>query len=153
MDSIHITSSAFTHNGSIPSVYTCDGNGISPSLSFSNIPAETKSLVLIVDDPDVPTSIRSDGMFDHWVVWNIPPSTTGIGEGKTPDGMIGRNTSGTVTYYNPCPPDREHRYFFKLYALDTMLDLPIGSSKVDVERAMQGHILDQAELIGRYQRQ
>ncbi len=106
-----------------------------------------------MDDPDVPTSIRPDGTWDHWVIWNIPPTTFVIVEGKTPPGMTGNNGEGKQEYYGPCPPDREHRYFFKLYALDAMLDLPAGSSKVDVQKAMKGHILAQAELIGRYNRQ
>lgn len=146
--SMKISSVAFEQNGSIPSKYTCDGSGINPPLSFSDVPPEAKSLALFVDDPDTP----SGAVFDHWVVWNIPPSTESIGEGEAPVGMIGPNTSGTLRYYNPCPPDGEHRYFFKLYALDIMLDLPAGSSKTDVEQAMQGHVLAQAELIGRYNR-
>ncbi|MBI4250114.1 YbhB/YbcL family Raf kinase inhibitor-like protein [Candidatus Uhrbacteria bacterium] len=148
-----ITSTAFENNGSIPAVYTCDGSGINPPLVFSEILPEAKGLALLMDDPDVPKSIRSDGMWDHWVVWNMPPSTQGIGEGEMPPGIVGRNTGGGQDYYNPCPPDGEHRYFFKLYALDIMLDLPAISSKADVEKAMQGHILAATELIGLYRRQ
>jgi len=147
--SMQITSPAFEHNGAIPPVYTCDGKGMQPPLMFSGVPPGAKSLVLVMDDPDTP----SGAVFDHWIVWNIPPQSVGIGEGESPIGVVGRNTAGTVKYFNPCPPDREHRYFFKLYALDTLLDLPAGSSKADVESAMQGHVIVQAELIGRYNRQ
>lgn len=152
-DGMQITSSAFLHNSLIPVVYTCDGDGISPPLAFTGVPAEAKSLAFFIDDPDVPKSIMPDGMFDHWVVWNIPPSSTGIGEGEVPSGVVGSNTAGSRRYYNPCPPDSEHRYFFRLYALDTLLDLPAGSTKAAAQQAMEGHILDSAELIGRYRRQ
>ena len=150
---MRISSAAFPHNGSIPAKYTCDGPGTNPSLQFSDIPLGTKSFVLLMDDPDVPKDIRPDGMWDHWVVYNIPPATATIRESEGPSGTVGKNSGGSQEYYAPCPPDREHRYFFKLYALDTLLDLPAGSSKAEVEKAMQGHILAQAELIGRYNRQ
>lgn len=148
-----ILSTAFEHNGSLPALYTCDGQDISPPLSFSGVPVEAKSLALLMDDPDVPKSIRPDGMWDHWVVWNISPTTQSIKEGEEPQGVVGKNTSGQQNYGGPCPPDREHRYFFKLYALDTMLDLSAGSSKTEVEHAMKGHIIAMAELIGTYNRQ
>ncbi len=148
-----ISSPAFQHNGSIPSKYTCDGQNTNPTLDFADIPAGAKSLVLLMDDPDVPKSIRPDGMWDHWVVWNMPPTTVSITEGETPTGAVGKNTGGSQLYGGPCPPDREHRYFFKLYALDALLDLPEGSSKAVVEKAMKGHVLAQAELVGRYNRQ
>ncbi|MBI4272891.1 YbhB/YbcL family Raf kinase inhibitor-like protein [Candidatus Uhrbacteria bacterium] len=147
-----ISSTAFAHNASIPAKYTCDGSDINPPLQFSDIPPEAKSLVLLMDDPDVPKSVRTDGMWDHWIVWNIPPTTTLIAEGKAPAGTIGKSSFGEQSYGGPCPPDREHRYFFKLYALDTMLDLPAGSSKTEVEKVMEGHILVQAILMGRYNR-
>ena len=106
-----------------------------------------------MDDPDVPTSIRSDGVWDHWLVWNIPPTTTEIPEeGPTP-GVVGRNTSGRHEYGGPCPPDREHRYFFKLFALDRELDLPAAhATKEQIIAAMEGHVLASAELMGRYER-
>lgn len=148
-----ISSSAFLHNGSIPAKYTCDGSHINPPLDFSGVPVGAKSLVLLMDDPDVPKSIRLDGMWDHWVVWNIPSTTLSLKEGEMPQGIVGKNSGGETAYYPPCPPDREHRYFFKLYALDTILDLPAGSSKADVQEAIQGHIIAQAELIGLYNRQ
>ena len=148
-----LESSVFRHEGSIPLKYTCDGENISPPLKISDVPEGAMSLVLIMDDPDVPKDIRPDGMWDHWLVWNIPPETTEILEGEEPKGVIGKNTGGRFGYGGPCPPDREHRYFFKLYALDTMLDLPAETTtKADLEAAMQGHILDQAELMGRYNR-
>ena len=149
---MNITSPAFEHNGSIPSKYTCDGANISPPLVFSDVPEGAKGLALLMDDPDVPKSIRPDGMWDHWVVFNIDPATTEIPEGQNPAGTLGVNTGGNTAYGGPCPPDREHRYFFKLYALDTELTLSTGATKAQVEQAMQGHIIDQAELMGRYNR-
>src|SRR5207249_9097014 len=113
-----ISSSAFTHNGSIPAKYTCDGSDSIPPLVFGDVPANTKSLALIVDDPDAP-----GGTFDHWIVWNIPPATTAVAEGKPPQGISGRNGFGRNGYGGPCPPSGEHRYQFKVYALDTMLNL------------------------------
>lgn len=147
-------SPAFEHEGTIPSKYTCDGENISPPLKVADVPEGAKSLVLIMDDPDVPKNLRPDGMWDHWLVWNIPPETTEIIEGQGPKGVIGKNTGGKFGYQGPCPPDREHRYFFKLYALDTILDLSMETTtKSDLEAAMQNHILSQAELMGRYNRQ
>ena len=147
-----IESSAFENNGTIPEKYTCDGENISPPLEFTGIPNNAVSLVLLMDDPDVPTSLRPDGMFDHWVVWNIPAGTQGIAEGQVPDGVEGKNTAGGNGYTGPCPPDREHRYFFKLYALDTTLELSPDSVKKDVEALMKGHVLEEAEIVGRYDR-
>lgn len=144
---MRLTSTAFQHNTSIPSQYTCDGNDISPPLAISDVPSESKSLALIMDDPDAPA-----GVWDHWVVFNISPSTTSIPEGQEPLGVHGKGTSGNTNYKGPCPPDRQHRYFFKLFALDTMLDLAEGSTKAQVEQAMKGHVLDQTELIGLYNR-
>ena len=148
-----IVSTAFEPNQLIPAKYTCDGENINPLLQWSDAPEGTESLVLIMDDPDVPKSIRSDGIWDHWLVWNIPPETTEIGKGEEPMGTVGKNTSGNFGYQGPCPPDREHPYFFKLYALDQTLDLPRETTtKKDLEAAMNGHILAQAELMGRYER-
>jgi len=148
-----LTSSAFQNGGKIPMKYTCDGPNICPPLAISDVPAETKSLVIIMDDPDVPKSIRSDGMWDHWVVFNIPPHVRKITEGNEPEGTPGKGTGGNQNYYGPCPPDREHRYFFKLYALDAKLDIPALSSKKQVEKAMAGHSIAKAELMGKYERQ
>ena len=150
---MEITSPVFEHNGSIPSKYTCDGEDINPPLVFSGVSEETQSLVLLMDDPDVPKSIRPDGMWDHWVVYSIPSDTTSIDENSSPPGSVGKNTSGETKYGGPCPPDREHRYFFKLYALDTDVDFYESPTKAQVEEVMEGHILAQAELIGLYERQ
>ncbi|MBU0458194.1 YbhB/YbcL family Raf kinase inhibitor-like protein [Patescibacteria group bacterium] len=149
---MELTAPAFANNGKIPSKFTCDGENINPALSFDDVPAQAQSLVLIMDDPDVPKSIREDGMWDHWVVFNIPPHTQGVNENGQPDGVAGSNTRGDLSYGGPCPPDREHRYFFKLYALDSELDLPEGSTKAEVEEGMRDHIIGEAELVGLYKR-
>lgn len=146
-----IESPDFKNNEKIPVQYTCDGDDLSPALAFSEIPKNTKSLVLIVDDPDVPKSIRPDGFWTHWIVWNIPPDATGLAVEER-IGVEGKNTGGAVGYQGPCPPDREHRYFFRLFALDSMLDLPFGSDRSGLENAMAGHVIDEAHLIGRYER-
>lgn len=147
------TSSAFEHGGLIPVKYTCDGENISPPLEISEVPQEAKSLVLIMEDPDVPWSIRSDGMWDHWLIWDIPADIAQIGEATTPPAIVGENTAGRSGYQGPCPPDREHRYFFKIFALDTLLELdPARTTKQDLLIALKDHVLGQAELLGRYQR-
>jgi len=145
---MNLTSAAFASNELIPSKYTCDGQDISPPLAISDIPEGAKSLVLIMDDPDAPI-----GIWNHWIVFNIPILTLAIAEGQNPQGVLGKSSGGKNAYEGPCPPDKEHRYFFKLYALDKMLNLPEGSTKAEVEKAMEGHILEQAELMGRYERQ
>jgi len=147
---MQLISEAFEHLGHIPKKYTCEGDGVNPPLSFINVPEDTISLVFIMDDPDVPSSIREDNMWDHWIIWNIDPKIGGIGENDTIDGTYGITTSDTLKYVPPCPPDREHKYFFKLYALDTKLSLIEGSSKKDVENAIEGHVLAQAQLVGKY---
>jgi len=149
---VKLTSSVFEHDGKIPSKYTCDGENINPPLSIEGVPENTKTLVLLMDDPDVPKNLRPDGMWDHWVIFNIPPSTKELAEAQTPPGVQGKNTGGKIAYGGPCPPDREHRYFFKLYALDTELNLQEGTTKTDVEKAMQGHIIEKTELMVRYVR-
>src|SRR5262245_58036548 len=148
---LQITSSAFAANAAIPAKYSCDGQSINPPLTFSGIPAKTQSLVLIMDDPDVPKNLMPSGVFDHWLIWDLPADSKGVIEGA-PEAKRGLNGMGQQGYVGPCPPDREHRYFFKLYALDTKITARIGS-KQDLEAAMKGHILEQAELIGRYARQ
>ena len=145
-----IASSAFKHGEKIPVLYTCQGKEINPPLLISDVPKNTKSLVLIMDDPDVPRSVRQDGMWVHWVVFNMPPETEEIKENMPPPGILGKGTEGKVGYQGPCPPDREHRYFFKLYALNSLLDLKDGATKEDVTKAMKGHIITQTELIGTY---
>ncbi len=147
-----LTSSAFSHEGRIPSKYTCDGDNINPPLTISDVPPGARTLVLIMDDPDVPRAIRKDGMWDHWVVFNISPSVREIEEGVEPRGIHGAGTGGNEGYLGPCPPDREHRYFFKLYALDTELDLPKGAKKSQVEAAMKGRIMAETALMGKYER-
>ena len=129
----------------IPSKYTCDGYNVNPPLNIRGILEGTKSLVLIVDDPDAPI-----GTWVHWVVWNIPPKGE-IGEDSVP-GTEGLNDFRKHSYGGPCPPSGTHRYFFKVYALDTKLDLKRNSRKRDVERAMKGHILAQGQLVGLYSR-
>ena len=147
---LQITSPAFAANGAIPSKYTCDGAGVNPPLAFSGMPAKTQSLVLIMDDPDVPKNLMPSGVFDHWLIWDLPADSKGVAE-AAPESKRGLNGMGQPGYTGPCPPDREHRYFFKLYALDTKLTARIAN-KQDLESAMKGHILEQAELIGRYAR-
>lgn len=147
-----LTSSAFGQGEKIPSIYTCDGKNVNPPLEITGLAQGALSLVLIMDDPDVPKNQRKDGMWDHWVVFNIPPDTRFIGENTEPEGTPGVGSNGETGYSGPCPPDREHRYFFKVFALDTQLDLPEKSTKTEVEKAMAGHVLFHAELMGRYER-
>jgi hypothetical protein len=150
-----LTSSAFQNQGRIPALYTCDGQGINPPLEIDDIPANTKSLAMIVEDPDVPKNLREDGLWIHWMIWNIPASTTGvsIGEGSTPSGVVGLSTDGRQAYNPMCPPDREHRYFFKVFALDTIIELdPNSATREDLYAALQNHVLETAELMGKYER-
>ncbi len=152
---MELLSSAFKNKENIPSKYTCDGKNISPPLEFKNIPPKTKSLVLIMEDPDIPDFVKEKfkiEMWDHWIVWDIPIYIKIIEEGENPSGIVGKNTRGKNEYGSPCPPDREHRYFFKLFALDCVLNLPNTTTKKDLQRAMQGHILDEAQLVGMYKR-
>lgn len=144
-----IRSSVFINNQLIPSKYTCDGENTSPPLTIFNVPKETKSLVLIMDDPYVPA-----GIWVHWLVWNISPKTSEIPEGFMPAGANEGVTSfGKISYGGPCPPFGTHRYFFKLYALDTRLDLVFEKiTKNVLEQAMENHIIAKAELVGRYKR-
>src|SRR3989338_10410540 len=148
-----ITSPKFENGKKIPEEYTCDSKNISPPLEISGVPKEAKSLVLIMEDPDVPKSVRADGMWNHWIKFNLPPNLTAIEEGKDPSGVSGINTSGNLKYVPPCPPDREHRYFFYLYSLDASLDLKEGATKTEVLSALEGHILQKTELVGLYNRQ
>ncbi len=147
-----LESLAFEHEGMIPAKYTCDGENISPPLKISDVPPGTKSLFLNVDDPDVPKSIRPDGVWNHWLVWDIPPETTEILEGQEPQGTIGKNTGGKFGYQGPCPPDKEHRYWFELWALSAPLNLSPETSKERVEETIIGLTLAKAELMGRYVR-
>ncbi len=146
MADLTVKSSAFDLGKPIPRKYTCDGQDINPPLSIGGIPKEAKTLVLAIDDPDAPS-----GIFDHWIVWNIPASTNKIAENSVP-GMEGLNGARQTGYMGPCPPSGTHRYFFKVYALDTELSLGIGSKKKDAEKAMQGHVLAKGELMATYSR-
>lgn len=148
MNAMTITSPAFEDNGDIPARYTCDGKDINPPLKFGNIPAGARSLALIVDDPDAP-----GGIWVHWVVWNIDPGTVEIGENTVPKGSVqGVNDFEKRDYGGPCPPSGTHRYFFKLYALDTLLNFSSDAGKAGLEKAMEGHILAKAQIVGLYKR-
>lgn len=147
--SMKLTSPAFNHNGSIPLEYTCDGANVLPELNIEDAPEKAKSLALIMDDPDAPA-----GTWVHWVLWNISPETKSIPKGaEPPKSMRGKTSFGRPGYGGPCPPSGTHRYFFKLYALDTILSIKEGSNKSDLEQAMQGHIIEKAELMGTYKRE
>ncbi len=142
-----MSSPAFADHAPIPAKYTCDGQDLIPPLQFEEVPVGAVSLVLIVDDPDAP-----GGTWDHWVIWNIPADTTEIPEGRHPPCVTGKNSWGKNAWGGPCPPDRQHRYFFKLYALDAKLALPPGEPKSALEKAMKGHVLAEAQLVGVYDR-
>jgi Raf kinase inhibitor-like YbhB/YbcL family protein len=148
MKGLQIVSPAFRLNELIPKKYTCDGKDVNPPLLIESIPSGAKSLALIVDDPDAPV-----GTWVHWVVWNISPGTREIKEDSVPKGAEqGVNDFRKNDYGGPCPPSGTHRYFFKLYSLDTVLNLSSKAKKSDLERAMKGHILEKAELVGLYRR-
>ena len=143
--SLSVTTPAFQAGGDIPAKFTCNGANANPELKINGIP-EAKSLVLIVDDPDAPR-----GLFTHWIVWNIDPKTTDIGENSAPaDGVQGTNDFGKRNYGGPCPPSGTHRYFFKIFALDTKVDLKPNARRAELDAAMRGHILAQGELMARY---
>jgi Raf kinase inhibitor-like YbhB/YbcL family protein len=145
---MQLKSPDFEHNTLIPSRYTCDGEDINPELEICDVPEEAQSLVLIMDDPDA-----SVGTWTHWLLWNISTDTERIGAGTEPVASVeGQNSFGKKGYGGPCPHQGTHRYFLKLYALDVKLDLPEGTNKESLERAIEGHILDQAELVGLYTR-
>jgi Raf kinase inhibitor-like YbhB/YbcL family protein len=146
MVNLNVKSPVFENNKPIPSKYSCDGDEVNPPLTIEGIPPATKTLALVVDDPDAPR-----GTFDHWIVWNIPPEGK-IAENSVP-GTQGLNSGGQQGYIGMCPPLGTHRYFFKVYALDAKLDLkPNATHKKDLEKAMQGHILAKGEIIGLYRR-
>lgn len=146
-----LTSTAFSQGTPIPALYTCQGRDISPPLAWGEPPASTRSFALIMDDPDAPV-----GIWVHWVIYNLPPEARSLPEalptdGQLPDGSLqGKNSWNRLGYGGPCPPSGTHRYFFKLYALDTTLSLSTGASKGQLIQAMEGHILAQAELMGTY---
>jgi len=149
-----LTSTAFAPGEPIPTKYSCDGEDISPPLQWSDPPQGTQSFALIADDPDAPV-----GTWVHWVLYNLPAETRALPEAVPPDADLpdgsrhGQNSGGRLGYGGPCPPSGTHRYFFKLYALGTVLDLDAGASKKQVLQAMEGHILAQTELMGVYSRQ
>ncbi|MBN1878036.1 MAG: YbhB/YbcL family Raf kinase inhibitor-like protein [Anaerolineae bacterium] len=151
---LSLSSPAFVHEGTIPARYTCDGDDISPALIWDEPPAGTQRLALIVDDPDAPV-----GTWVHWVLYNIPSDTRELPEAfpsdaELPDGSVnGKNGWGDTGYGGPCPPSGTHRYYFKLYALDTMLDLEPGATKAQLLKAMEGHVLGEDALMGTYQKQ
>ena len=146
---ITLTSPAFANGAFIPRKYSCQGEDINPPLHWENTPQNTQSLVLIVDDPDAPA-----GTWTHWLVWNINPQINDIPANSLPPGAnLGKNDFQKLTYGGPCPPSGTHRYFFHLFALNTRLSLSNGSSRANLEKAMQGHILAQGVLMGRYQKE
>jgi Raf kinase inhibitor-like YbhB/YbcL family protein len=154
---ISLTSPVFTHKGAIPKLYTCQGRDISPALAWSGLPNGTKSVALIVDDPDAPDPAAPKRVWVHWVVYNIPPDATGLKEAvegsKLPSGAReGKNDWDRIGYGGPCPPIGRHRYFHKLYALDAVLPDLNQPTKADLLKAMEGHVLEEAELIGTYQK-
>ena len=146
MDTMRITSPAFQDNAEIPAKHTCDGENVNPELVIENVPAGTKSLALLMEDPDAPA-----GLWVHWAVWNINPNIHVMVEHAEPrESVIGKNSWGHNSYGGPCPPSGTHRYMFRVYALDTTLDLPGSAGKSHVDQAMAGHILGEALLTGLY---
>jgi Raf kinase inhibitor-like YbhB/YbcL family protein len=148
MAEFSLESSAFGNAQAIPSRHSCEGEDVSPPLHWSNMPEGTRSLALVVDDPDAP-----GGIFTHWVAWGLDPTADGLGEGE-PAPHEGRNDFGTSGYRGPCPPpgDGRHRYVFRLYALDVEPELAAGAAKAELEQAVAGHVLTMAELVGTYER-
>jgi len=144
---MNLLSLAFEHGGRIPDRYTCKGENLSPSFGIEDLPEETESIAMIMDDPDAPI-----GTFVHWVIWNIKPEDElKIEEGVIPKGAVqGKNSAGKFGYMGPCPPKGTHRYYFKLYALDKKLKLKEGATKEELLAAMEGHILERATIVGLY---
>ncbi|HVU04978.1 MAG TPA: YbhB/YbcL family Raf kinase inhibitor-like protein [Polyangiaceae bacterium] len=156
MSSLKLTSTAFAHQEAIPPKYTCEGADTSPPLAWSGAPAGTQSFALVVDDPDAPDPKAPKRTWVHWVLADIPPSVNALGEGAAASGLpagtvVGKNDWGKATYGGPCPPIGRHRYFHKLYALDRALGLA-NPTKADLERAMKGHVLGEAVLVGTYEK-
>jgi len=150
-----LTSTAFSHNGPIPKLYTCQGQEVSAPLAWSGLPAGTKSLALIVDDPDAPDPAAPKRTWVHWVLYNIPPESSGLKQAvkpmELPHGTLqGRNDWGRTGYGAPCPPIGRHRYFHKLFALDVLLPDLGEPTRAQLEKAMQGHVLAKFELVGTY---
>ncbi len=155
---LELASKTFTNGGVIPSRCTCEGTDVSPALAWSGIPAGTKSLALVADDPDAPDPKAPKMTWVHWIVYDMPAATTALAEGASKGGMPSGSRDGLndwkrTGYGGPCPPIGEHRYFFKLYALDRMLGDLGRPTKAQLEKAMSGHVLGQVEIMGRYQKQ
>jgi Raf kinase inhibitor-like YbhB/YbcL family protein len=147
-ESLQLHSSVIHEGDFIPRKYTCSADNINPPLDIQHVPKNAKSLALIVDDPDAPL-----GTWQHWLVWNISPETRTIAENSTPSGAVtGKNSKGNMGYYGPCPPFGTHRYYFRLYSLNDTLTLKPGSKRSDLDKAMEGHIIDKAELMGRFKK-
>ncbi len=151
------SSTSFTHEGEIPRQHTCEGTDVSPSLAWSGAPRDTQSFALVVDDPDAPDPKAPKRVWVHWVLYDLPASLGGLAEGVALDELPagtheGNNDWGVTGYRGPCPPIGRHRYFHKLYALDTMLPDPGTLTKKELEAAMEGHVLARAELMGTYQK-
>jgi hypothetical protein len=148
MDAFALESSAFDNAQPIPSRHTCQGEDVSPPLQWTNVPEGTRSLALVVDDPDAP-----GGVFTHWIAWGLDPAAEWLGEGASVP-REGQNDFGTSGYRGPCPPPGHgrHRYVFRLYALDADLELGAGAAKAGLEQAIEGHVLTMAELVGTYER-
>lgn len=154
---LKVTSPAFLHGESIPARHTCEGEDISPPLEWSGVPRNARSIALIVDDPDAPDPAKPQRVYVHWVAYNIPAQNTSLPENASATGMPssatqGKNDWGGIGYGGPCPPIGRHRYFFKVYALDTTLTGVKDATKSDLESAMTGHVLDSGELVGTYQK-
>jgi hypothetical protein len=148
MSEFALESDAFENTQAIPSRHNCEGEDVSPPLRWTNVPERTRSLALVVDDPDAPS-----GVFTHWVAWGLDPAAEGLGEGESAPSE-GQNDFGTTGYRGPCPPPGHgrHRYVFRLYALDAELELPAGVAKAELEQAIEGHVLTTAELVGTSER-
>ncbi|AAD19015.1 hypothetical protein CpB0906 [Chlamydia pneumoniae TW-183] len=149
---MQLLSPAFAYGAPIPKKYTCQGAGISPPLTFVDVPGAAQSLALIVEDPDVPKEIRSDGLWIHWIVYNLSTTITNLAEGAEIFAVQGLNTSGKPVYEGPCPPDKQHRYFFTLFALDVVLPEEENVTRDQLYEAMEFHIIEQAELMGTYEK-
>ncbi|MFA6297237.1 MAG: YbhB/YbcL family Raf kinase inhibitor-like protein [Candidatus Paceibacterota bacterium] len=145
---ILIQSSAFENYGAIPRKYTCDGQSLIPPIQVSNVPSEAKSLAFTIEDPDAPS-----GTWDHFVMWNLPAKDFNTTDGNPPVGTIGKGTSGKAYYIAPCPPrGQTHRYFFRLYVLDTLLNIPASSNKIQLLKTIEGHVIGKTEMYGTYSR-
>jgi Raf kinase inhibitor-like YbhB/YbcL family protein len=147
---MRLVSPAFKDQERIPVKYTCHGEKLSPPLLFEDAPEDARFFALVVEDPDVPKQFRADGMWNHWLAWNIPAAVDGLPEGEPAPGVVGRSTGGTYGYEPPCPPDREHRYIFSLYALGEELPLGKDATKEELLAEISKHVIAKTELLGLY---